>query len=120
MSSTDLLGLRDTLLTALQTYHAGPRTILVQLCLALSALAIQLPAWEDPVGTMIDTFGANPAAVPALLQFLTVLPEELTMNSKIPITVRASRSCQGFTGVDVGAWVCRTRSTRRGLQDCSR
>ncbi|RPD64848.1 ARM repeat-containing protein [Lentinus tigrinus ALCF2SS1-6] len=86
MSSTDLLGLRDTLLTALQTYHAGPRTILVQLCLAISALAIQLPAWEDPVGTMIDTFGTNPAAVPALLQFLTVLPEELTTNSKIPIT----------------------------------
>ncbi|RDX50448.1 ARM repeat-containing protein [Lentinus brumalis] len=86
MSNTDLLGLRDTLLTALQQYHAGPKNILVQLCLAISALAIQLPAWDDPVGTMIDTFGTNPAAVPALLQFLTVLPEELTTNSKIPIT----------------------------------
>ncbi len=95
MSSTDLLGLRDTLLTALQQYHAGPKNILVQLCLAISALAIQLPAWDDPVGTMIDTFGTNPAAVPALLQFLTVLPEELTTNSKIPITVRASFSARG-------------------------
>ncbi len=88
MSTTDLLSLRDTLLTAMQTYHAGPRTILVQLCLALSALALQLPAWEDPIQTMIDSFGRNPATVPALLQFLTVLPEEVTTNMKIPITVR--------------------------------
>ena len=88
MNSEDLLRLRDTLLTALETYHAGPRTILVQLCLAVSALALQLPAWEDPVQTMIDMFGRNPASVPALLQFLTVLPEELTTNMKIPITVR--------------------------------
>ncbi|KAI0756727.1 ARM repeat-containing protein [Daedaleopsis nitida] len=86
MSDTDLLSLRDTLLTALETYHAGPRTILVQLCLAISALALQLPAWEDPIQTMIDSFGRNPATVPALLQFLTVLPEEVTTNTKIPIT----------------------------------
>ena len=91
MSQPDLLSLKDTLLTALHTYHAGHRTILVQLCLALSALALQLPAWEDPIQNMIDSFGRNPATVPALLQFLTVLPEELTSNTKIPITVRTTR-----------------------------
>ena len=88
MGRDDLMRLKDTLLTALQTYHAGPRTILVQLCLAISALALQLPAWEDPMQTMIESFGTNPAMVPALLQFLTVLPEEVTTNTKIPITVR--------------------------------
>ncbi|KAI1783930.1 armadillo-type protein [Ganoderma leucocontextum] len=87
MNNNDLLRLRDTLLTALETYHAGPRTILVQLCLAISALALQLPAWEDPVQTLIDSFGRNPASVPALLQFLPILPEEVTSNTKIPITV---------------------------------
>lgn len=87
MNNNDLLRLRDTLLTALETYHAGPRTILVQLCLAISALALQLPAWDDPVQTMINSFGRNPASVPALLQFLTILPEEVTSNTKIPITV---------------------------------
>ena len=88
MGGGDLVQLKETLLTALRTYHNGPRTILVQLCLAISALALQMPAWEDPVQTLIDLFGRTPATVPALLQFLTVLPEELTTNTKIPITVR--------------------------------
>jgi transportin-3 len=37
---------------------------------------------------MIDSFGRNPETVPILLEFLTVLPEELNNNHKIPITVR--------------------------------
>ncbi|EJF66951.1 ARM repeat-containing protein [Dichomitus squalens LYAD-421 SS1] len=86
MSNDDLFRLRDTLLTALQTYHAGPRTILVQLCLAISALALQFPAWEDPLETMIQSFGKNPTYIPAMLQFLIILPEEVTSNTKIPIT----------------------------------
>ncbi|KAI8980731.1 ARM repeat-containing protein [Trametes punicea] len=86
MSTPDLLQLRETLLKALETYHSGPRNILLQLCLAVSGLALQLPAWEDPVQDLIDAFGRNPATVPVLLQFLTVLPEEVTTNTKIPIT----------------------------------
>jgi transportin-3 len=39
---------------------------------------------------MIDTFGRNPATVPTLLQFLTLLPEELNSNTRIPVTVRLS------------------------------
>jgi transportin-3 len=79
--------LRDTLFTALERYQNGPRTIIVQLCLALSGLAVQLPAWDNPVQSLADLFGRNPATVPVLLQFLTVLPEELASNTKIPITV---------------------------------
>ncbi|EMD41983.1 hypothetical protein CERSUDRAFT_110525 [Gelatoporia subvermispora B] len=86
MREPDLLQLRDTLLTALGRYQTGPRTIIVQLCLAISGLALQLPAWQDPVKDMIESFGRNPATVPSLLQFLTVLPEELISNTKIPIT----------------------------------
>ncbi|KZT05860.1 ARM repeat-containing protein [Laetiporus sulphureus 93-53] len=86
MNVADIIRVRDTLLTALQTYHAGPRSILTQLCLALSGLALQLPSWEDPMQDMIDSFGRNPATVPAFLQFLTVLPEELCTNTKIPVT----------------------------------
>ncbi|KAF4573006.1 Armadillo-like helical [Pleurotus pulmonarius] len=82
----NLLPLRDRLLAALQRYHIGPRTIIVQLCLAISGLALQLPSWDDAVQTMIDMFGANPVTVPTLLQFLTLLPEELTGNSRIPVT----------------------------------
>jgi transportin-3 len=83
----NLLPLRDTLVTALERYQSGPKTIIVQLCLALSGLALQLPAWDNAVQSMIDLFGRNPPTVPVLLQFLTVLPEELASNSKIPITV---------------------------------
>ena len=103
MSNDDLLHLRDTLLTALQTYHAGPRTILVQLCLAISALALQFPGWEDPMETMIQSFGKNPTYVPAMLQFLTILPEEVTSNTKIPITVSGPRSLVGARVLSCGA-----------------
>jgi transportin-3 len=65
----------------------GPRSIIVQLCLAISGLALQLPAWDNVVQGMIDSFGRNPATVPTLLQFLTLLPEELTSNTRIPVTV---------------------------------
>jgi transportin-3 len=82
-----LLPLRDTLVGAFHRYHAGPRNILVQLCLAISGLALQLPAWDTPVQSMIEAYGRNPGTVPALLQFLTVFPEELTMNTRIPMTV---------------------------------
>ncbi|TEB35143.1 mRNA transport regulator [Coprinellus micaceus] len=82
----NLPALRDTLLTNLQSYHLGPRTIIVQLCLALAGLALQLPSWGNPVQQMIDSFGMNPATVPTLLQFLTNLPEELNTNTRIPVT----------------------------------
>lgn len=60
---------------------------MVQLCLAIAGLALQLPTWENPVQDMIDSFGRNSATVPTLLQFLTLLPEELTSNTRIPVTV---------------------------------
>lgn len=81
------LSLRDTLLTALREYHSGPRTIIVQLSLAIAGLALQLPAWENVVQNMIDLFGRNPATVPTLLEFLTILPEEVNSNTRIPISV---------------------------------
>lgn len=82
----DLSPLRDRLLDAMTRYIAGPRNILTQLCLAIAGLALQMPSWENPIQTMADMFGANPAAVPALLQFLTLLPEELMTNTRIPVT----------------------------------
>jgi transportin-3 len=73
-------------MTALERYQSGPRAITVQLCLAVSGLALQLPQWTTPVQDMIDRFGRIPAMVPTLLEFLTLLPEELGGNTKIPIT----------------------------------
>lgn len=88
VDQANLIPLRDSLLAALQLYHKGPRNIITQLCLAISGFALQVPAWSGAVQHMIESFGRNPATVPALLQFLTVLPEELNTNTRIPITVR--------------------------------
>lgn len=92
VASLELFVLRDTLVHALQMYRSGPRVVIVQLCLSLACLALQLPTWENPVQDMIDTFGSDPAAVPVLLQFLTLLPEEIDSNTRIPVTVRSRLS----------------------------
>ncbi|KAF8213141.1 armadillo-type protein [Mycena galopus ATCC 62051] len=70
VDAANLPSFRDTLIAALQRHHAGSKAVMVQLCLAF----------------MIDSFGRNPETVPVLLEFLTVLPEELNNNHKIPIT----------------------------------
>ena len=88
VSPADRPALRDTLVQAMDMYHNGPRSVLVQVCLALAGLALQLPEWQNPVGDIIQQFGTDAARVPALLQFLTILPEEMASNTKIPITVR--------------------------------
>ncbi len=87
-----LFPLRDTIIAALEYFKDGPRAIILQLCLALSGLALQLPTWTNAVEGLIDSYGQNPSMVPVLLQFLTVLPEELYSNTKIPVTVGRSRS----------------------------
>lgn len=70
-------------------YSAGPRVIQTQLCLTLSALAIQLTdaEWPDVVTGMTARFGNDPSSVGVLLEFLTVLPEEITTNHRIPVDV---------------------------------
>ncbi len=81
------IALRDTLLTALSAYASGPRVIQTQLSLALSGLALQLDEsqWPTVVPGMIERFGASPETVPVLLEFLTVLPEEVITNHRIPV-----------------------------------
>ncbi|VDB99715.1 unnamed protein product [Peniophora sp. CBMAI 1063] len=85
VAPNEIFALRDTLLAALQAYKNGPRSIIVQLSLALAGLAVQLPTWGNAVQMMIEHFGQNPDTVPLLLEFLTVLPEEIN-NYRIPIT----------------------------------
>ena len=68
--------------------------IQTQLCLTLSALALQLKDGEDPewgdrvVPWMIERFGKEAKDVGTLLEFLQVLPEEVTSNQRIPVDVR--------------------------------
>lgn len=82
-----LVQLRDTLLHALDLYTTGPRVVQTQLCLALAALALQMPetSWGSVIPGMVERFGGTPATVGTLLEFLTVLPEEVTNNHRIPL-----------------------------------
>jgi len=88
LNHDQLFGLKDTLLTALNQYRAGPKTIQVQLCLAVVGLALQFPQWKTPIQILLHTYGRDPSLVPILLELLAVLPEEVNGNTKIPISVR--------------------------------
>jgi hypothetical protein len=88
LSAAQLPLLRDTLVSALQRFSGGPRNILVQICLAISGLAMQMNEWAPmAVQNLIDTLGTVPASVPGLLQFLAVLPDDVNTNTRIPISV---------------------------------
>jgi transportin-3 len=78
--------LRDSLLELLHGFN-GQKNIVTQLCIALADLAIQMSCWENPVGLMLNTFGST-ELMPILLEFLSVLPEELSYNTKINLDVR--------------------------------
>ncbi|KAG8830659.1 Nuclear import receptor [Serendipita sp. 399] len=79
--------LRDTLVSALQQFSAGPRNTLVQISLALSSLSMQMPEWAPTaVQNLIETLGTTPEYVPGLLQFLAVLPDDVSTNTRIPVS----------------------------------
>ncbi|KAG9043201.1 Nuclear import receptor [Tulasnella sp. UAMH 9824] len=92
LDASQRAGLRETLTTAIQKYANGPRAVLIQLCLALSGLALQMKEWDNPVLDLINALGQNPVTVPALLLFLTVLPEEVAGNTRIPMTTEEFRA----------------------------
>ncbi|KAL1917318.1 uncharacterized protein VTP21DRAFT_4974 [Calcarisporiella thermophila] len=86
LKTQERLSLRDSLLHLLHQYRAGPRIIATQLCLSLAGLALQLPEWNDVVRHMVELYGSSNDTLPCLLEFLTVLPEEISDNRRIPIS----------------------------------
>jgi len=90
-------GLRDSLLTLLIKYSKGAPPVRTQLCLALAAMSVHVPAHRWGSGGVI-TWLANklnsvPAdtALPCLLELLTVLPQEANSTK---IAVRPERRRQ--------------------------
>ena len=73
--------LRASLVELLLQFAAGPSTIRTQLCLAISALAIHVPAPQWEGGSVLQWFvrcvqRAPPdAALPCLLELLKILPQ---------------------------------------------
>lgn len=71
------VSLRDSLIEHLcRTNETSGRTIVTQLALALADLALQMSTWEKPVVFIIEKMGQKGSVV-ALLEVLTVMPEEI-------------------------------------------
>lgn len=102
----ELPALRDQILLLLKGFAAGPKPIRVQLCVCLATLAVQMTAWKDVLPTVVSSLGDSVESHAAILDFLRVLPEEVTEGRKITLTVCGSRKHRtashfprrGFTG----------------------
>ena len=79
--------LRDQILGLLKLYAPGPRPIRTQLCVCLAILAIQMTGWKDVVPMVVSALGNEAESHACILEFLKVLPEEVTEGRKINLTV---------------------------------
>ena len=76
------MSLRDSLIDHIS--KADPETssaITTQLCLALADLLLQIPTWHGAAQQLITKFGSEDRHLPALLEMLLVLPEEVNSRS---------------------------------------
>lgn len=74
------VSLRDSLVAHLE--HTSPdtsTTVLTQLSLALADLALQMPSWQNCISDLIKSFSNKNDF--ALLEILTVLPQEIDSSS---------------------------------------
>ncbi|ODM14548.1 hypothetical protein SI65_10034 [Aspergillus cristatus] len=79
-----IVALRDSVLNLLVAYAAGPRPIQTQLCVCLASLAIQMLEWKDVLVTVGSALGSS--AGDCVLEFLKILPEEVTEGRKINLS----------------------------------
>ena len=83
--------MRNQLLELLQLYAPGPKPIRVQLCVCLAILAIQMTDWKDVLAVVVSSLGNQVESHACILDFLRVLPEEVTEGRKITLTVRGPK-----------------------------
>ncbi|PHH86333.1 hypothetical protein CDD83_10391 [Cordyceps sp. RAO-2017] len=83
---SELPGLRNQILFLLKHFAAGPKPIRVQLCVCLAILAIQMKEWNDVLPSVVQSLGDSPESHACILDFLRVLPEEVTEGRKITLS----------------------------------
>ncbi|PYI14442.1 mRNA transport regulator [Aspergillus violaceofuscus CBS 115571] len=84
LPTESVVALRDSILNLLVGFAAGPRPIQTQLCVCLASLAIQMLAWKDVLPTVGAALGSS--AGDCVLEFLKILPEEVTEGRKINLS----------------------------------
>lgn len=73
------LGLKNSIINLIKMNSVHRSTVIsVQMSAALADLALQLLQWKDVMAEMVSEFGSSAATMPCLLEFLKVLPEELS------------------------------------------
>ncbi|KAI5710927.1 hypothetical protein M8J75_012534 [Diaphorina citri] len=108
--------LRDSLIEHLcRTNDTSGKNIITQLALALADLALQMSAWEKPVVYIIEKL-SHKGSILALLEVLTVLPEEVNvlklgknrreefeeeLKAAGPIVIEFLKTCQANCGDNV-------------------
>lgn len=93
-----IVALRDSVLNLLVAFASGPRPIQTQLCVCLASLAIQMLSWKDVLATVGSALGSS--AGDCVLEFLKILPEEVTEGRKINLGVCEKLRIEMFTFVD--------------------
>lgn len=70
----------------MKKFASGPNPVRVQLCVCLAILAIQMLEWKDVLPTVIRALGDDVNSHACILEFLRVLPEEVTEGRKITLS----------------------------------
>lgn len=86
ISDADLPALRNQILVLLKKFAPGPKPVRVQLCVCLAILALQMQTWKDVLPTVVATLGNDVESHACILDFLRILPEEVTEGRKINLT----------------------------------
>lgn len=81
-----LTTLRTQVLALLKAFAAGPKPIRTQLCVCLAILSIQMLEWKDVIPSIVSALGDDAQSHACILEFLRVLPEEVTEGRKITLT----------------------------------
>ncbi|KAI1657529.1 ARM repeat-containing protein [Daldinia decipiens] len=84
--ASEIPAVRSQLLTLLKRFAPGPKPIRVQLCVCLAILAIQMQDWKDVLPVVVSSLGDDVESHACILDFLRVLPEEVTEGRKITLT----------------------------------
>ncbi|CAM1511574.1 Fc.00g090870.m01.CDS01 [Cosmosporella sp. VM-42] len=82
----ELPALRNQILLLLKHFAPGPKPIRVQLCVCLAILAIQMKDWDDVLPSVVQSLSDSPESHACILDFLRVLPEEVTEGRKITLS----------------------------------
>ncbi|KAK6928618.1 Exportin-1/Importin-beta-like [Dillenia turbinata] len=95
------LGAKDALLSALlvaaKRFSSGPPQLLTQICLALSALILRAVEYRKPIKQLfysLQNLQSQDNGNIAVLEMLTVLPEEVVEDQSMDCSISAARRCQ--------------------------